>query len=236
LIIWYEYISYFLYIIKTKRCNYYRLVERTVFGIIVEAGEGLVVEEAVVSAVLDPGLVVHAHDVGAWVSGQGEARVGKESSGHSVRGQLGSSGALEPYDALALLLTVGDLVRIVAHVDVGGVGQALLARGLIGNSVSTLEEGGLTALADRIDSILVQAARRRDRGVIIQLIATVYGPVVVAMVVHIPVPVVHQPVGTCLLGKGAIDTKVKFIAILVVGVGLNSVLLRAPGILCHSPV
>jgi hypothetical protein len=46
--------------------------------LLVHAAEGLVVKVRVLSAVLDPRLVVHAHDVGVLVVGQGKAGVGKE--------------------------------------------------------------------------------------------------------------------------------------------------------------
>jgi len=210
------------------------LIERVVLLVVVETGKALVIEEAVVSAVVDTGLVVNTHDVGAWVSGKRETREWKESSGDSIGRKFSRCGALESNNSLALLLTVGHLVGVVAHMLLRVVGQALLARGLIGYSISTLKESCLTSLSDRIDTILVQAPGRRNGGVVVQLFATVNRPVVVAVVVHVAVPVVHQAVGTGLLGKGTIDTQVEFITVLVMGVCLYTILLRTPRVLGHG--
>ena len=46
--------------------------------VVVEAGQRLLVEDAVVAAVENPGLPVDADDVGGRVLGVGEARVGQE--------------------------------------------------------------------------------------------------------------------------------------------------------------
>ena len=43
-----------------------------VFVLVVDAGEGLTVEQTVVPAVVDPGVCVHTHDVGRLVTGLGE--------------------------------------------------------------------------------------------------------------------------------------------------------------------
>ena len=40
--------------------------------VVVETGKALVIEEAVVAAVVDTGLVLNTHDVRAWVSGKRE--------------------------------------------------------------------------------------------------------------------------------------------------------------------
>ena len=48
-----------------------------VFVLVVDAGEGLAVEHAVVPAVVDPGVVVHTHDVGSLVTRLGEPSVTK---------------------------------------------------------------------------------------------------------------------------------------------------------------
>ena len=47
-------------------------------------------------------------------------------------------GALEADDALCLLVAVGQLVGVVADVGLGAVGQAALARGLVGPAVGAL--------------------------------------------------------------------------------------------------
>ena len=68
-----------------------------------------------------------------------------------------------------------------------------------------LEESSLTSLSNRVDTILVQAAWRGYGGVVVHLVAAVHGPVVVAVVVHIAVTVVHQPVCTGLLGQSTLN-------------------------------
>ena len=42
------------------------------FVLVVDAGEGLTVEQTVVPAVVDPGISVHTHDVGRLVTRLGE--------------------------------------------------------------------------------------------------------------------------------------------------------------------
>ena len=48
------------------------------------------------------------------------------------------SGTLEADHTLSLGVTVGHVVRVVADVFLSSVGQALVARGLIGNTMGTL--------------------------------------------------------------------------------------------------
>jgi len=103
---------------------------------------------------LDAGRVRHAHDVGALVSGQREAGVRQESPGDGVRGELSWAGALEPDHPLALLLAVRNLVRVVADVELGGVGQPLLAGGLVRYTSRALEESSLASLANRVQTVL----------------------------------------------------------------------------------
>ena len=62
-----------------------------------------------------------------------------------------------------------------------------------------LEESGLAALSDGIDAVGIQAPRRRDGCVIIDPVFTVYGPVVVAMVVNVSVAIIDQTVLANLL-------------------------------------
>ena len=68
---------------------------------------------------------------------------------------------------------------------------------------TNLEECCLTSLSDRIDSILVETAGRGDGGVVVHPLAAVHGPVVVAVVVDICVPVKHQTVLTNLLSQSS---------------------------------
>ena len=62
-------------------------------------------------------------------------------------------------------------------------------------------------------SSLVEAAGRGDGGIVVDPLAAVHGPVVVAVVVHVAVSVKHQTILTRLLGQGAciFVTRVLFI-------------------------
>jgi hypothetical protein len=59
-------------------------------------------------------------------------------SSHSVGRQLVGPGTLEPDHALRLLVAVWHAVGVVADVLLGRIGQALLARRLIGHASRTL--------------------------------------------------------------------------------------------------
>jgi hypothetical protein len=61
---------------------------------------------------------------------------------YSIGGQLIGPGTLEAHHALGLLLAVGHAVGVVADVLLGGVGQALLAGGLISHASSALNRKG----------------------------------------------------------------------------------------------
>ena len=47
-------------------------------------------------------------------------------------------GALEAHHALCLFVTVSHIVGVVTHMLLGRVSQALVARGLVGNTMGTL--------------------------------------------------------------------------------------------------
>ena len=67
-----------------------------------------------------------------------------------------------------------------------------------------LEECGLASLSHGVDSVCVEASRRRDGSVVIDPVPAVHRPVVVAVVVDVSVPVVHQAVLAHLLRQGAV--------------------------------
>ena len=77
-------------------------------------------------------------------------------------------------------------------------------------STTNLEEGGLAALADGVDSKLIEAPGRGDGGVVVGAglgavgVATVDGPVVVAVVVDVAMAVVGQAVLADLLRQSPI--------------------------------
>jgi len=195
--------------------------------LIVEAGEGLAVEDAVVPTVVDPGVVIDTHDVSRLITRLGESGEGKESPCDSIRWELMCGGTLEPNHALGLLLAVGNVVGVVADMLLRGIGQALVARSLIGNTLRTLEEGCLAALSYGVDAVLVEAPGGGDGGVVVHPLATVHGPVVVAVVVNAAVTVIHQPILTYLLSQGAVCTLVELVAVSLVWIGLEPIRLGA---------
>ena len=134
--------------------------------------------------------------------------------------------ALEAHHALSLGVTVGHVVWVVTDVFLSSVGQPLVTRGLIGHTMGTLtmgtvvtmycilgpgswsdhlEECGLTSLSYRVEAKLVETARGGDGGVIVDSLATVNSPVVVAVVVDGTVAVKHQAVLTGLFRQGSWD-------------------------------
>jgi len=140
-------------------------------------------------------------------------------------------GAFEPNYALRLFLAVWHRVRVVTDVDLWVVSKTLVAGSLIGNTSSTLEESCLASLSNWVDAELVEASRGGDGGVVVHPLPAVDGPVVVAVVVHGPVPVKHQPVLTNLLVQGAVGALVELVAVLLVGVQLEAVGLWAGRVL-----
>jgi len=87
--------------------------------LVVEAGEGLGVKDTVVTAVVDPGVVVDAHNVGSLIARFWESWEGKESSCYSVGWELMSGGTLEPNHSLGLFLAIRNIVRIVTNMLLG---------------------------------------------------------------------------------------------------------------------
>merc|ERR550525_2307421 len=178
---------------------------------------------------MDPRVVGDADDVRGVVPGHWEPWEGEEAPGDSIGGKLMGLRALEPNNPLRLFLTVRHRIRVVADVDLRVVGKTLVARGFISYASSTLEESGLAALANGEDAKLVETARGGDGGVVVDPLAAVHGPVVV--VVNRAVPVEHQTILTHLFVEGAIGTLIELVAVLLVGVELESVGLGTGGIL-----
>jgi len=72
----------------------------------IETGQGLGVEHAVISAVVDSGVVLHTDNVGSLIIRHREPGEGKESSGHSIGRKFMWSRTLESYHTLRLVLAV----------------------------------------------------------------------------------------------------------------------------------
>ena len=108
---------------------------------------------------------------------------------------------------------------------------------------SYLVESGLASFADRVQSELVQASRRRNGGIIVHAISAIYGPIITAEIVHGTVTtIVHQTIFAGFLVQSPIDTLWKakffflclflaifriyleeFITVFGVGVGLHTI-------------
>jgi len=110
----------------------------------------------------------------------------------------------------------------------------LVAGSLIGNTFSTLEECSLTSLPYRVYPVLVEAARRGDRSVVIHSLTTVNSPVIVAMVVNRAVSIKHQSILTHLLGQGPVSTLVELVTVSLVWICLETIGLRAGRVLCQG--
>merc|ERR1719461_1446233 len=201
------------------------------FFLVVYTGQGLTVEHTVVSTVVDTGTSFDTNYVGSFITRFGESWERQESSCHSIWRQLVWGWTLEPPHGLRLLVAVGHVIGVVAHVLLRRVGQTLVAGGLVGNTFGTLEECSLTSLPYWIDSILVETAGGRDGGVIVHPLAAVHGPVVVAVVVDICVSVKHQPVLTNLLSQSSIGTFVELVTILFMRIHLETVWFWTPRVL-----
>ena len=91
------------------------------FVFVVDAGEGLAIEDAVVTTVVDPWVVVNANYVSSLISRLWESWEGKETSGDSVWWKLVSSGTLEADNTLGLFVTIRNTVRIVTDVLLWGI-------------------------------------------------------------------------------------------------------------------
>ena len=75
---------------------------------------------------------------------------------------------------------------------------------------SYLVESGLASFADRVQSELVQASRRRNGGIIVHPIPTIYGPIVASEIVNGPVSaIVNQTIFAGFLIQRSIDTLLK---------------------------
>ena len=84
-------------------------------------------------------LSVSYHYVGSFITRFGESWEWEKSPGHSIWRQFVWGGTLEPDHALGLLVAVGHVVGVVAHVLLRRVRQPLVARSLISNTFGTLK-------------------------------------------------------------------------------------------------
>ena len=128
------------------------------FFLVVDTGQGLTVEHTVVSTVVDTWtsfdtlklntmsikLFQNSFDktynyVGSFITRFRESWERQKSSCHSVWRQLVWGWTLEPHHGLCLLVAVGHVVGVVAHVLLRRVGQTLVAGGLVGNTFGTLK-------------------------------------------------------------------------------------------------
>merc|ERR1712226_1181856 len=96
-------------------------------------------------------------------------------------------------------------------------------RGWLGNGLASLSYG--------VEAELVETARGGDGSVIVDPLATVNSPVVVAVVVDGAVAVKHQAVLTGLFRQSSVGTPVELVTVGVVRVDLQTVGLGTAGVL-----
>ena len=176
--------------------------------LIVHAGQSGLIEVTVIAAVLDPGRVIHAHDVLLFVVRDGEPRVRQEPPGDGVGRQFGVAGTLEPDDLLLLTLAFVDLIRIGANGVFGAVSLTPLTGGFVGHAGGALEKGQFAALALGVDTVLVQTSGAGDGRIVVGSVAALLFPVVVvvAVIMDIAVAGVDKAVGASLFSQGAVST------------------------------
>lgn len=197
------------------------------FFFIVETGQGLFIKYTVVPTRMDPWCLIHTDNIRGGILRNRESGERKKPPGDCVWRQFMSVGAFESHYTLRVLSAVLELVSVVAPVVLRGVGQALLTSRLVRGPGSTLEESSLTSLSYRVDSVLVETPRGGDGSVVVDSLAAVDAPVVVAVVVHVSVPVKHQTVLTRLMGQSPISAFIELVAVSFVRVSLNAIRLRA---------
>lgn len=136
-------------------------------------------------------------------------------------------GALESNNSLRVA-RVEEEVRPVAGVSLFIVGKARFAIVEVRVAISTLDVVRAAVRAFWVDSVLVLTSRRANRHQNSLPWATVYSPVVVAVVVDSAFPVIEKTVLALLQGESAVGAEVEVVAGFWVSVRLDAMLLWAP--------
>lgn len=192
------------------------------------AGQRLFVEHLSVSAGDQTWVVINAGNETVAISGHGESRVRPETVVDRVlRDRLR---ALESNNGLWAAL-IWRLVRPLAAVDGMVVDESGVAMFLVRLTVGALDVRGGARVAVGVDSELVLAGRSGQRSLVGGELArtTVYGPVVVAMVVDGTLSIEQQTVFARLQRQGSVRAQEELVTVVGMQVGLLSVWFRALG-------
>merc|ERR1711923_225331 len=108
------------------------------FVLVVDTCQGLAVEHAVVSAVVDARTSLDTHYVGSFITRFGESWEWEKSPGHSIWRQFVWGGTFEPDHALGLLVAVVVVVAVVVDICVPVKYQTILTNLLSQSSIGTL--------------------------------------------------------------------------------------------------
>lgn len=192
------------------------------------AGQRLFVEHLSVSAGDQTWVVINAGNETVAISGHGESRVRPETVVDRVlRDRLR---ALESNNGLWAAL-IWRLVRPLAAVDGMVVDESGVAMFLVRLTVGALNVRGGARVAVGVDSELVLAGRSGQRSLVGGELArtTVYGPVVVAVVVDGTLSIEQQTVFARLQRQGSVRAQEELVTVVGMQVGLLSVWFRALG-------
>lgn len=192
------------------------------------AGQRLFIEHLSVSAGDQTWVVINAGNETVAISGHGESRVRPETVVDRVlRDRLR---ALESNNGLWAAL-IWRLVRPLAAVDGMVVDESGVAMFLVRLTVGALNVRGGARVAVGVDSELVLAGRSGQRSLVGGELArtTVYGPVVVAMVVDGTLSIEQQTVFARLQRQGSVRAQEELVTVVGMQVGLLSVWFRALG-------
>lgn len=192
------------------------------------AGQRLFVEHLAVSAGDQTWVVINAGNETVAISGHGESRVRPETVVDRVlRDRLRT---LESNNGLWAAL-IWRLVRPLAAVDGMVVDESGVAMFLVRLTVGALDVRGGARVTVGVDSELVLAGRSGQRSLVGGELArtTVYGPVVVAMVVDGTLSIEQQTVFARLQRQGSVRAQEELVTVVGMQVGLLSVWFRALG-------
>lgn len=192
------------------------------------AGQRLFVEHLSVSAGDQTWVVINAGNETVAISGHGESRIRPETVVDRVlRDRLR---ALESNNGLWAAL-IWRLVGPLAAVDGVIVDESGVAMFLVRLTVGALDVRGGARVAVGVDSELVLAGRSGQRSLVGGELArtTVYGPVVVAVVVDGTLSIEQQTVFARLQRQGSVRAQEELVTVVGMQVGLLSVWFRALG-------
>lgn len=192
------------------------------------AGQRLFVEHLSVTAGDQAWVVINAGNETVAISGHGESRVRPETVVDRVLRDRRR--ALESNNGLWAAV-IWRLVGPLAAVDAMIVDESGVAMFLVRFTVGALDVRGGARVAVGVDSKLVLAGRSGQRSLVGGELAraTVYGPVVVAVVVDGTLSIEQQTVFARLQRQGSVRAEEELVTVVGMQVGLLSVWFRALG-------